>query len=493
MNLTHFNMRVFYRRLFTIVMVVILLATIFIGAAQVQGTSIVLAASPASVQESGVAQDATTETKIYLPAVYHSYPYQTIFGIESSSMASSKLAATAKAGAYFVRLAAFSWAQIEPVRTTPATYHWETVNETALRQVGLSGLRAVASVKYTPPWAQQIAGVTCGPVAQVYLDEFAEFMGNLVARYSLPPYSIKYWEIGNEVDVDPSLVPPDSIYGCWGNKNDKYYGGGYYAQMLQYVYPAIKAVDPQAQVLIGGLLVNCDPTNAGSNDCKSSKFLEGILVGGGAPYFDVVSFHAFAFYQGGQINENLPTWGPRGGVVLGKINFLREVMANYGVNKPLMLTEASLLCPEGQPGCDPVSDAFLNAQADYVGMLYTRTWNANLLGTIWFTLEGPGWRQSGLYSAVSPRPSYYAYQFLSNELRGVSLVGSLDSQYAGITGYEFQGLNKKIWVLWPPDRTDHTITLPASTTQVYDKFGIPIVPAGNQITFNGVVVIELAP
>ena len=39
--------------------------------------------------------------------------------------------------------------------------------------------------------------------------------------------------------------------------NDPYYGGGYYAEMLKIVYPQIKAADPEAQILIGGLLLFC--------------------------------------------------------------------------------------------------------------------------------------------------------------------------------------------------------------------------------------------
>jgi hypothetical protein len=483
-----------FRKLLAGLLVLALLAAIFVNPAQVQSASGSLVSSPPAVQEAGIAQDSATGTTIFLPAIYHQYPYPSIFGIETSSMGSSSSPAIAQAGAYFVRVAPFSWADIEPLRTDPPTYHWETVNEAVLKQASVSGLRAIATVKYTPSWAQKIPGVACGPMAQPYLDEFAQFLGNLVARYSAPPYNIQYWEIGNEVDVDPSLVPPDSIYGCWGDQHNKYYGGQYYGQMLQYVYPAIKAADPQAQVMLGGLLVNCDPTNASLGiDCKPSMFLEGILKFAGGSYFDIVSFHAFAFYMNGQITEDLGNWQPRGGVVLGKVSFLREVMARYGVDKPLILSEASLLCPEGQVGCSPASDAFKDAQATYVGMLYTRTWAANLLGTVWFTLEAPGWRNSGLTNASAPRPAYKAYQFLATELRGASLVGSLDQQYAGLNGYEFSTALKKIWVLWAPDQADHLITLPANVIQVYDKLGSPVTPAGNQVTVNGTVIIEMTP
>jgi hypothetical protein len=495
MSLKPWNTGAVFRRLLTGLMVLALLTAIFIDTAQVQGASNLFIASPSTVQEAGDAQAAATETTIFLPTVYYQYPYPSVFGIESNSLAMTRIPYIAKAGAYFMRVQPFSWADIEPVRTDPPTYHWEIVNEAGLKLASVNNLRAIATVKYTPSWAQKIPGVTCGPVAQPYFDEFAQFLGSLVARYSAPPYNIKYWEIGNEVDVDPSMVLPDSYFGCWGDQSNQYYGGQYYGQMLQYVYPAIKAADPQAQVLLGGLLVNCDPTNPQPGmDCKPAMFLEGILSAGGGPYFDIVSFHAFAFYMNGLITENIGNWQPRGGIVLGKINFLREVMANYGVNKPLILTEAALLCPEGEVGCEPESDAFRDAQATYVAMLYTRTWNVNLLGTVWFTLEGPGWRNSALtYLNGSPKPSYYAYQFLATELRGASLVRSLDGQYAGLNGYEFSNVLKKIWVLWASDQTDHLITLPANVIQVYDKFGSPITPAGNQIIVNGTVIIEITP
>lgn len=59
------------------------------------------------------------------------------------------------------------------------------------------------------------------------------------------------------------------------------------------------------------------------------------------------------------------SWTARGGVLLGKINFLREVIAIYGVNTPVMLTEASLVCPEWVSECNTVGETFLEAQADH--------------------------------------------------------------------------------------------------------------------------------
>ena len=90
------------------------------------------------------------------------------------------------------------------------------------------------NILFTPAWAQKYPGVACGPISEDALDDFAEFMAALVSRYSQPPYNVRYWEIGNEPDIDRTLVDSQSIYGCWGEKDDPYYGGKYYGEMLKH-------------------------------------------------------------------------------------------------------------------------------------------------------------------------------------------------------------------------------------------------------------------
>ncbi len=65
-----------------------------------------------------------------------------------------------------------------------------------------------------------------------------------------------------------------AIFGCWGDPNDKtYYGGEYYAEMLKRAYPAVKAANPQAIVLNGGLLLDCDPRYPPpGKDCLPADF-----------------------------------------------------------------------------------------------------------------------------------------------------------------------------------------------------------------------------
>ncbi|HEX9090337.1 MAG TPA: hypothetical protein VF831_02555, partial [Anaerolineales bacterium] len=156
----------------------------------------------------------------------------------------------------------------------------------------------------TPDWALK-TGFTCGAVAQDKFPALANFAYDLVKRYSVPPFNVRYWELWNEPDAA-------GLLGCWGDPTDRdYYGGYYYGQMIKAVYPSIKLADPQAQVLVGGLLLDCNPDpnfpQPPPKDCTPSKFLKGILESGAGPYFEGVSFHAYDYYSGTGTYWN-PNW-----------------------------------------------------------------------------------------------------------------------------------------------------------------------------------------
>ena len=432
---------------------------------------------------------------VYPTQIMVNYPVQMPkIGVETHDLTKiGRLDQIQLSGVHWIRYNGLLWSMVEPIE---GERNWEAVAqfERGLREISSRGINLILVVRSTPTWAQKLIGNYCGPVRSDKLDAFAKFMGDLVARYSIPPYNIKYWEIGNEPDIDPNLVPPDSLMGCWGNDQDVYYGGGYYAEMLKRIYPMIKIVDPEAQLMIGGLLLDCDPANPPpGKECKSSLFLEGILEEGGALDFDIVSFHGYPLYNGTlQSDEYFPAWQERGGVVMGKINFLREVLAKYGITKPLMHTESALLCPEwNKLLCNPPVDDFYEKQADYLVRLYIRNWAADIYGTIWYQFEGPGWRYSGLVNADdSPRPAYTALKYLTNEL-DQSVFNRTVTQYSYLQGYEFIKYSMNVWVLWAADENVHTIELPNNTLNVYDKYGNPIIPKDRKISVLSPIYVEL--
>jgi len=395
------------------------------------------------------------------------------------------LAQVKAAGAYWVRRNSLNWAAVEPVE---GERNWAAVSdlETELQAASAQGLQVILIVRAAPAWAQKVPGVACGPVHPDKLGAFASFMQDAVERYSAAPYGIKYWELGNEPDVDPVYVKPDGPFGCWGDPNDPQYGGAFYGQMLKTVYPRIKQADPQAQVLVGGLLLDCDPVNPPENppgsgqfkDCKPSLFLEGILEAGGGDFFDGVSFHAYDFYfgqTGVYGNDNWHSaWNVTGPVLIAKASYLKNLLATTGQpDKFLMNTEVALLC--GRDGKEPEcqTETFELTKAYYAAQANAAALAEGLQANVWYSYLG--WRASGLAERNSGKtlPAYDALRFSASQLQGASYVGPVSAE-AGVLGYVFKRDQHTVWLVWSADGNDHALELPKPPTQVFDVFGITI-------------------
>jgi hypothetical protein len=386
------------------------------------------------------------------------------------------------AGVRWVRFGDFAWDEIEPTRTDPPTYRWGAIDEGSLINAVNNGLEVIGVVQFTPDWAQKYPGVYCGPIKRESLGAFAQFLQALVARYSVPPYNVGYWELGNEPDIDRSLVPARSGYGCWGEVNSEYYGGGYYGEMLKVAYPAIKAADPNAQVLNGGLLLDCDPRDPdacarGSHLDKPPKFLEGILRNGGGAYLDIVNFHAYARY----IPELgiLTDWGWPGSVtaIPEKAGFLREVLAQYGFGaKPLMNTEAALLCKESTNEC-------LAAQAAYMPRAYADAIAEGLKAQSYFAMINENWWYTGLIRPdLTHKPAYNAFKTASSFLSQATYQGAATGYPLGIAGHAFrQPAGTRVDVVWSADGSARAVDLPAGA-KAFDH-------SGNLISSSGAIQV----
>jgi hypothetical protein len=421
----------------------------------------------------------TTPTPLASPET----PNQPLIGIHIDNLSSpDQLSLFKNAGGYWTRFDGFFWDLIEPVETAKPSYDWDKVNEAALKSAAQAGAQVIAIVHFAPGWAQKYPGVACGPFAQAALNKFASFMNALVRRYSQPPYNVKYWEIGNEPDIDHNFVDPHSGFGCWGDQNDPYYGGGYYAEMLKATYDQVKSADPLAQLLIGGLLLDCDPVNPPETslnsgqykNCVSSLFLKGILKNGGGDYFDGVSFHAYDYY-GNQLgkysNPNWhSSWNTTGPVFIAKTRFIRSEFAAYGLGDKLLVnTELALLC--GHDGTEApcrakdydLTKAYYLTQANAAALAH------GLSANLWYSLTG--WRASGLVDgSLKPNPAYEADQFSAAQLKDAAFVGEV-SDFPGVKGYEFNKEGKRLWLLWSLDGDKHTIQLPNIPTHIWDAFG----------------------
>jgi hypothetical protein len=414
------------------------------------------------------------------PAVLPSY-----LGTEVGQQAGpTVLSRVGEAAIGWVRYNSIRWSDVEP-RAGQRNWAALATVEQDLQAIVAQGAAPMVIVRGSPAWARASQLNDCGPISEAALDDFARFMADLAARYAGPPYNVRYWELGNEPDAPSNLFSGESVFGCWGDESDPYYGGGYYAEMLKQVYPAIKQANPAAQVVIGGLLIDCDPSNPPTDKpCPAGKFFEGVLRNGGGQFFDIAAYHAYAYWELAKADFDLndAKWKKRGGVLLGKLDLVRSTMRQYGIDKPVIANEVALLCYRFNPVCAP--NGFADDRTNYALRIYARGLANGLAGISWYTLTGPGWQDGGLLDAnQQPRTTYTALRSISALLAGASYSGPLAS--GSLEGYAFRKGERSYQIYWTNDLSTVDLPLPAGTRAVYNMLGeaIPLGPASISIGY----------
>ena len=193
------------------------------------------------------------------------------------------------------------WGLVEPVQ---GTYNWSTldyiVNAANQRNMGVLGV-----INSTPTWdatpgQPTFAGAPTSP------QDYAAFAGLVAQRYA---GKISAYEVWNEPNV----------YSSWAPKPDP----AAYTQLLQAAYPAIKAADPNAEV-IGGVLMSTvgDGDNYAYNPVD---YLQQMYADGAKGYFDALSFHPYHY--------TLPfsEGGPYGTAsAINQMTLMHQLMINNG-------------------------------------------------------------------------------------------------------------------------------------------------------------------
>ena len=418
-------------------------------------------------QPSAAASGATT---LYMPIILNSaLPSQSsnsIFGVEMTSVTpAAGLTAAAEAGATWVRRNALVWRDVEP--NEDGGYNWGAVANLEQEMINASqnNLRMILIVRGSPDWATGTSS-DCRPIRSDKYAKFANFLAAAVARYSQPPYNVKFWEIGNEPDAP--VLYEYLFFGCWGNPADEYYGGREYGEMLKTVYPAMKAADPSVQVMNGGLLMD-RPFNPDDGSGHMARFLEGMFVVGAGSSFDILQYHSYYFWQG---------TSPDGATTVGsaavdwKVGYVRNLMNAYGVpEKPLLNGEGALLCGEtATPECR-------QAQADAVGRLYARSIKDRLLAFVWYIFNDDSFFNSALIEPWNPsakRPAYFAYKQAAAMLGGATYLGPLADQAPGVEGYRFSRGSETITIFWSDIPQGAAIPVEGAAVSCSDREGVPI-------------------
>ena len=420
-------------------------------------------------------ESESSATNLYLPAVIQNYPHITIFGVELKSIDETSGAdQMEQAGAYWIRRNALLWSEVEGIQ---GIRDWSRVNALAedLKNASNRGMNVILIVRGAPNWA---ADQNCGPVYRDKFAAFGSFLAEAVSRFSQPPYNVSYYELWNEPDIDPSIVQPNEVFGCWGNENDTYYGGSYYGDMLKVVYPMMKAANPNAKVLTGGIVLDCDPNNlaACNGDPRSSRYLEGILRSTQGNYFDGIAFHAYDYLgESSSIGKfaNL-SWDSAwnndvGTVVNAKTAFIKSMLNSFNVTgKFLVNTELALLdVPQNCANCE-------ETKAYYLAQSYASAIKQGLLANVWYSYFG--WRGSQLATSVqSTLPAYTAYDIAQDQLADATFLQDITS-YANVKAMAFNRDNKQVWLIWSKDGANHLITLPNVPLEILDVYGVSYTP-----------------
>ena len=287
-------------------------------------------------------------------------PDATVYGVsdpnllnQSAAVQVEQLKAIKAMGFTSVRLdASWYWGQ----SSGPGSFDWAGLDQAvaSIREVGLS---ADLIVDGCPPWAA-VAGAQ-GQFAQPASSAaFATWAGAVAARYSIK--GIRYFEIWNE----PNLAV------FWQPKPDP----AAYTADLKAAYAAIKAVDPSAVVLSGGLA----PADNDGTDIDPRTFLQDMYADGAKGSFDELGFHPYSYPDS---PDTVASWS--GWSMMADTNpSIRSIMTQNGDSgKKIWITEYGVptIGPNsvGETGqsTDLVQAISQVRKLDWIGSLYIYTWS----------------------------------------------------------------------------------------------------------------------
>lgn len=348
--------------------------------------------------------------------------------IDAASPATLDLVKAAGAGA--VRIY-FYWAQVEPANVPPSQYNWAAYDQ-ALKNIDERGLQPIVLVVGCPTWA---CSRPDGPIRLEHVDDFTTFMSAVAQRYGKSPYNAHHWEFWNE----PDSTTTGAIKYNWGSY------GARYAAMLGAVRPVMKAADPAAQLIMGGVAYDNFLEDGGP---FQRSFVDDVLNAGGGRYLDAFNFHYYV--------QNVH-WCS----LTGKLNELRAKLQAHNLNLPIITTETGF-----------TSEAQWNSNDDmqslYVAQVFAQSAGERMLSATWFLIkdspgDGPGgdiFRKSGLFDPTgAPKPSEQAYKVAVAQIGQRPAARALnagDGLSGSMRGYELAGdaaHSGPLWVVWAWDLT----------------------------------------
>jgi hypothetical protein len=136
------------------------------------------------------------------------------------------------------------------------------------------GLKVLATIDFPPPWARRNTckdTAACPPADNAL---FANFVKQAVARYAAR--GVHHWEVWNEPNITAWAPTPDPAD---------------YTKLLVTVSAAIRASDPHAFILMGGLAA--DHPSPGAPFVSPYDFITAVAKDGGLKAVDGIGYHPY--------------------------------------------------------------------------------------------------------------------------------------------------------------------------------------------------------
>lgn len=242
-------------------------------------------------------------------------------------------------GARWVRLS-IQWKNIE--QALPGVYDvwWLAHVDRAVALANAAGLNVLMLVYDAPAWASGSAARTTPRDPA----DYARFLGFVADRYR---GRIQAYEIWNEQNLARFWTSPSASA---------------YTQLLRAAYPAVKAADPAATVVFGGL------------STSDYGYVEAAYAAGAKGYFDAMAVHPYTYCGTGSPDE--VRRGGDGRITRDSFLGYREVRASMlarGDDRPIWITEFGW--NTSTASCDPAAGRWQGgvseaAQATHLARAY---------------------------------------------------------------------------------------------------------------------------
>ncbi len=167
------------------------------------------------------------------------------------------------------------WTEIEPRQGAYDWAPWDRVVAAA----DAAGMPLILVLDTSPAWARKASDADNPLAPAMHHEDYARFVGAAAERYRGRVLAYQIWD-------SPNVAPH------WGRAE---IDPGAYVAMLRLASAAVRAADPAALVLAGGMAPNTETRGRNMGDVL---FVRELCRLGATPYYDALAVQAYGFWSG---------------------------------------------------------------------------------------------------------------------------------------------------------------------------------------------------